>query len=1239
MTIKKWVLFVLLVGNCLLGRGQWSTDLSQNTRVTTAGTTCFGAIADDAGGVLVVWGENAAGGATMYAQRYRADGTISLPKKALFSDPRSADCTKNAFTAVQLLRADNSDDIYVVFSLKQDFVFPGSTGTYTEFLQYQIVSLSTCNTKIPNQSNQNKGHNLGYNYGDNSTSALRFRARFIQDDGRVLVAWQQRNNPSDPNRGGGGTLANGTDLRMAVLNAADLNGPVAYRRDDATGEQTFPIFYARADLIFIAYRNNGNRLYVKRFSLTGNSIAPAWSGGVGGARDIGDIPNTETPIVAVQTKLTNSGEMVVYSVGEAVNLSAPIRAHRFDVNGTVNGQANIIAPDQFGAVNTAAAQLSAVTTLFYTKNNRQNIQRYEGTATRSAVTPISQVPAGGDATFSGTKVSGYPTEQYLVIGKNGGNGSKELYGQFIKFPNDTNEGERLWGDNGKLVTSANSDKSFWLTFGLSNRNTFFIWRDQRSSPGCGSDVYCQVLDEQGNVIPSGKVEFRTPEIASSRAAQLIAFDAISSTARAVCTSDTFQINFRTSGTFPAGTRIKVYFEQIPGGALTEIQNFDAATVGDFQTARRSFGSISTTAFGFQLRIRAENGATILSSAVSTDKYYLTLSPGSPSIRSSNGQLNSCGNIALLGTGMGGHTFDWQRNNLDLMRSSTNRIDSLVATQAMGSGNYSLVAWSGSACVRCSTKICPTRSNVLVLQFTNSSVPAPTVTATVAYCVAQSAVPLTAMGTSLKWYTAAIGGVGSSTAPTPTTVAAGTTSYFVSQTVGGCESTRAEIKVTVSTTPTVTANANTRKPLPICAGLTIALTATSGFSSYQWSGPNGFNSTGATPTGFMATVAASGTYRVTATGTCGTATDSVRITVNPIPVPNASSSKSTYIVGETIQFNSGSGTGYTYLWTGPGFSSAETRQNPTISNAQTTMTGDYTVTITANDCEAKGTVNITVTTQPVTGIDNVSATASSACPGAEINVNFTIIPSNGVGNFNVYLADANGQKIGASIANDAQSPIKAILPASAAPGNMYRILVETSPTISKASSNAFTVLQRATAQMLSPTKDTSIVARKTGDNLSARMRIQGSGPFTLNFSAGTRTVRNAGDTTLTFRFENDGVFSFQSISNACGAGALTGVQSARITLKRVVAVEEDTLANSAVSVFPNPISDRLNVQIKNGKAGQATQLRLYDLKGSLLKTQFFYNDRYQWETGSFPVGNYLLEVVQEDKKQSFRVIKE
>ncbi|MCE7061931.1 T9SS type A sorting domain-containing protein [Dyadobacter sp. CY343] len=67
-----------------------------------------------------------------------------------------------------------------------------------------------------------------------------------------------------------------------------------------------------------------------------------------------------------------------------------------------------------------------------------------------------------------------------------------------------------------------------------------------------------------------------------------------------------------------------------------------------------------------------------------------------------------------------------------------------------------------------------------------------------YTIGDKATQLAATPTTgLLWYTVATGGTGVTTAPTPSTLAAGTTNYYVSRTVNGCESARAEIVVTVS----------------------------------------------------------------------------------------------------------------------------------------------------------------------------------------------------------------------------------------------------------------------------------------------------------------------------------------------------------------------------------------------------------------------------------------------------------
>ena len=87
--------------------------------------------------------------------------------------------------------------------------------------------------------------------------------------------------------------------------------------------------------------------------------------------------------------------------------------------------------------------------------------------------------------------------------------------------------------------------------------------------------------------------------------------------------------------------------------------------------------------------------------------------------------------------------------------------------------------------------------------TGSSIPStPSVTTPVTYNQGDSASALSATtgsgGTGLLWYTSATGGTGSTSAPTPDTSTAGSSSYWVSSTnANGCESERVEIIVNVN----------------------------------------------------------------------------------------------------------------------------------------------------------------------------------------------------------------------------------------------------------------------------------------------------------------------------------------------------------------------------------------------------------------------------------------------------------
>ena len=79
-------------------------------------------------------------------------------------------------------------------------------------------------------------------------------------------------------------------------------------------------------------------------------------------------------------------------------------------------------------------------------------------------------------------------------------------------------------------------------------------------------------------------------------------------------------------------------------------------------------------------------------------------------------------------------------------------------------------------------------------------PPPIVEAAVTYCQGMPALPLSALGQNIRWYSVPTGGVGTPVTPVPNTNAQGVFTWYASQTVAGCESQRVPVVVTVSYIP-------------------------------------------------------------------------------------------------------------------------------------------------------------------------------------------------------------------------------------------------------------------------------------------------------------------------------------------------------------------------------------------------------------------------------------------------------
>ncbi|GAL86556.1 hypothetical protein MYP_3786 [Sporocytophaga myxococcoides] len=173
--------------------------------------------------------------------------------------------------------------------------------------------------------------------------------------------------------------------------------------------------------------------------------------------------------------------------------------------------------------------------------------------------------------------------------------------------------------------------------------------------------------------------------------------------------------------------------------------------------------------------------------------------------------------------------------------------------------------------------------------------APTATAAPALCEGTTAAALKATaltGMDLQWYgTNQTGGIASTTATVPSTATAGATTYYVSQKVGSCESSRTPIAVTVTASPTSSAGPSQTS----IVGPTASLSG-SGSAVGTWSlvSPSGVN-VSFSPSANSANVNVSGlttigtyTFRYTVAGTapCTAVTSDVDVVVASVTSINS-----------------------------------------------------------------------------------------------------------------------------------------------------------------------------------------------------------------------------------------------------------------------------------------------------------------------------------------------------------------
>ena len=287
---------------------------------------------------------------------------------------------------------------------------------------------------------------------------------------------------------------------------------------------------------------------------------------------------------------------------------------------------------------------------------------------------------------------------------------------------------------------------------------------------------------------------------------------------------------------------------------------------------------------------------------------------------------------------------------------------IVSTSVVGATSYYVS--------QTNTNNCESPRALIVVNI-NDLPSAPGVTSTIDYCKDAIPNPLTATGSGLLWYNQSIGGIGNTTAPLVSTANVGTSSYYVSQTINGCEGPRASVVVNVNTSlpaPTVLS------PIYYCKNASPNPLSAIGTGSLLWyTAATGGVGSSAVPVISTSTVGTQ-TYYVSQAnaGNCEGPRAAIVVNVNDIPVAPVVISQLTYCKDALPTVLTATGSGL--LW----YTSNNNVGNsvpPVVSTASVGNTIYYVTQTNASNCESpKASITVNIINSPYKNLRYTSVNA-------------------------------------------------------------------------------------------------------------------------------------------------------------------------------------------------------------------------------------------------------------------------
>lgn len=238
---------------------------------------------------------------------------------------------------------------------------------------------------------------------------------------------------------------------------------------------------------------------------------------------------------------------------------------------------------------------------------------------------------------------------------------------------------------------------------------------------------------------------------------------------------------------------------------------------------------------------------------------------------------------------------------------------------------------------------------------------------------------------------------------------------------GCSSVSPPQNFSIYSLPIVSISGSSNT---ICSGDSLTLTASAGYTQYQWS-------TNATTRSIV--VKQSGVYTVTVTDSngCSASSQSYTVTVNQRPTATITTvGATTFCSGDSLTLSANIGTGYTYSWS----------NNATTRSIVVREGGSYTVTVSSPEGCTRTSEAVLVNVHPKPDVSITPNGSTSFCEGDSVKLNATAgftsyLWSNGDTTQSIFVKDARAYSVSVTDANGCKgtsAPLTPIVSPNARP---------------------------------------------------------------------------------------------------------------------------------------------------------------------------------------------------------------